>query len=99
MKRDRLGCRHRRLKGKRGELLVAAVTELFLDSAVLINVGDFLARWTRNAVQSTQHRVVPTTHATADRYSLAFFCQPNWHAPVDLGRRDSELVGDVLPMY
>jgi isopenicillin N synthase-like dioxygenase len=68
-----------------------------VDETVLINVGDFLERWTKGALVSTKHRVIATTPiARQPRYSLAMFAQPNWHAPTD--DRSDEMCGDLMPL-
>jgi isopenicillin N synthase-like dioxygenase len=47
---------------------------------LLCNIGDCLMRWTNDEYVSTPHRVrVPTT----ERYSIAFFLDPNPDATVD----------------
>jgi isopenicillin N synthase-like dioxygenase len=47
---------------------------------LLCNIGDCLMRWTNDAYVSTPHRVqIPT----AERYSIAFFLDPNPDAIVD----------------
>ena len=43
--------------------------------AYVVNIGDCLMRWTNDAYVSNPHRVV--NRAQRDRYSVAFFCDPN----------------------
>lgn len=47
--------------------------------AFICNVGDCLMRWTNDVYVSTPHRVAVPAR---DRYSLAFFLDPNPEAPV-----------------
>ncbi len=50
-----------------------------IDGALICNIGDCLMRWTGDVYVSTPHRVVrPAT----DRYSIAFFLDPNPEADV-----------------
>lgn len=49
--------------------------------AFVCNIGDCLMRWTNDIYVSTPHRVVPPTR---DRYSLAFFLDPNPDALVEV---------------
>jgi isopenicillin N synthase-like dioxygenase len=49
--------------------------------AFICNIGDCLMRWTNDIYVSTPHRVVPPAH---DRYSLAFFFDPNPDALVQV---------------
>ena len=42
----------------------------------MVNAGDLLARWSNDAVRSTEHRVVGGA-GKGERYSCAYFCNPN----------------------
>ena len=51
-----------------------------IDGALICNIGDCLMRWTGDIYVSTPHRVIqPAT----DRYSVAFFLDPNPDARVE----------------
>ena len=51
-----------------------------LAGAFVCNIGDCLMRWSNDIYVSTPHRVV--NRAGRERYSLAFFSDPNADAPV-----------------
>jgi isopenicillin N synthase-like dioxygenase len=54
--------------------------------AYIVNHGESMARLTNEVWVSTLHRVVnptPENGGNARRQSIAFFHQPNWHAPVE----------------
>ena len=51
-----------------------------IDGALICNIGDCLMRWTGDIYVSTPHRVI---QPIADRYSIAFFLDPNPDAPVE----------------
>ncbi|MGB3309428.1 MAG: 2-oxoglutarate and iron-dependent oxygenase domain-containing protein [Nodosilinea sp.] len=52
--------------------------------AVLINTGDLTERWSNGVFRSTKHRVsLPQgENLQRDRYSIAFFCEPNADAVI-----------------
>lgn len=52
----------------------------------VVNLGDLMAEWTNDRWRSTMHRVVlPDTESrgSSNRYSMAFFHQPNYDAVVE----------------
>ncbi|MAE16737.1 MAG: 2OG-Fe(II) oxygenase [Deltaproteobacteria bacterium] len=55
-----------------------------IPDTVLVNGGDLLARWTNDVFCSTPHRVVlpQDQKQNQSRYSLVFFCHPNYHAEI-----------------
>jgi len=55
-----------------------------IPGAILINTGDLTQRWSNDVFRSTKHRVALPTGEKAgrDRYSIAFFCQPDAEAEI-----------------
>jgi isopenicillin N synthase-like dioxygenase len=55
-----------------------------IPGAILINTGDLTERWSNEVFRSTKHRVgLPQADkAQRDRYSIAFFCQPDPEAEI-----------------
>lgn len=49
--------------------------------AVNVNTGDLMTHWSNGRYPSTLHRVLPKL-GVEDRYSIAFFCDPDSAAPV-----------------
>lgn len=52
-----------------------------LEDMFVVNLGDMAARWTNDAYQSTKHRVYNQSNSSV-RYSIPFFCNCNFDAPV-----------------
>ncbi|MGF1521741.1 MAG: isopenicillin N synthase family dioxygenase [Leptolyngbyaceae cyanobacterium] len=55
-----------------------------IPGAILVNTGDLMERWSNDVFRSTQHRVALPERAEKmrDRYSIAFFCQPDAEAEI-----------------
>lgn len=50
---------------------------------VVVNIGDLMQRWTNDVLRSTPHRVQPRLNSR-DRYSIAFFCNPDKSAEISV---------------
>jgi isopenicillin N synthase-like dioxygenase len=57
-----------------GEWITAPV----IPETVIINTGDLMQHWTNDLFPSTKHRVVIPPNIQKPRYSIAFFCHPNY---------------------
>ncbi|KAJ9638768.1 hypothetical protein H2199_006628 [Coniosporium tulheliwenetii] len=80
----------------RGGLQVQSPDGTFVDATpildtIVINAGDLLARWSNDLVKSTKHRVVEPPLKPGEevgkkypaRYSVAYFCNPNFNKWID----------------
>jgi isopenicillin N synthase-like dioxygenase len=80
----------------RGGLQVRSPQDTFVDATpipdtIVVNAGDLLARWSNDTIKSTKHRVVepPPSPETErldrypDRYSIAYFCNPNYDTLIE----------------
>ena len=65
--------------GRDGAWLAAAPRP----ETVIVNIGDLMQRWTNDVLRSTLHRVQPRTDGS-DRYSIAFFCDPDDNAEISV---------------
>lgn len=59
-----------------------------IEDTIVVNAGDLLARWSNDTIKSTKHRVMkPPKPAESDvhpaRYSIAYFCNPNFDKFID----------------
>lgn len=52
-----------------------------VEGSVVINIGDYMARWTNDRYRSTRHRVVNRTGA--ERYSIPYFAIPDYDAVIE----------------
>jgi len=65
------------IRARNGEWIEAPV----VPGAFIVNIGDCLMRWTNDIYVSTPHRVV--NRSARERYSIAFFYDPNPDAIVE----------------
>ena len=56
-----------------------------IEDTIVVNAGDLLSRWSNDEIKSTKHRVVQPPPRPGDksdeypaRYSIAYFCNPNF---------------------
>ncbi|KAI0346700.1 thymine dioxygenase [Trametopsis cervina] len=60
-----------------------------VEGGLIVNAGDFLARWSNDIIRSTIHRVrappnsVSKDGMTQERYSIPYFCAPDFNTVVD----------------
>ncbi len=59
-----------------------------IPDTIVVNAGDLLARWSNGTIKSTSHRVVDPPASDAKvlpaRYSVAYFCNPNFDKVIDV---------------
>lgn len=80
----------------RGGLQVQSPNGTFVDATpipdtIVINAGDLLARWSNDMIKSTKHQVVEPPLKPGQevgekypaRYSIAYFCNPNFDKWID----------------
>ncbi|KAF2710016.1 Clavaminate synthase-like protein [Pleomassaria siparia CBS 279.74] len=62
-----------------------------IPDTIVINAGDLLARWSNDTIKSTKHRVIQPPSKPEDveaetyppRYSIAYFCNPNFEKTIE----------------
>jgi len=77
----------------RGGLQVLSPDNTFVNATpipdtIVVNAGDLLARWSNDTIKSTKHRVIqppaqPDEEKYPARYSMAYFCNPNFDRSID----------------
>jgi isopenicillin N synthase-like dioxygenase len=60
-----------------------------IPDTIVVNAADLLQRWSNDIIRSTEHRVVSPPDPPKDgiypaRYSVAYFCNPNWDATINV---------------
>lgn len=68
----------------------------YVESAIIVNSGDLLERWTNGRYRSTWHRVKPKI-GQRERFSIAVFVDPDSATPVSV--LDSCITTDKPAMY
>lgn len=66
-----------------------------LTDTLIVNIGDLLQRWTNGLFRSTPHRVQPCLDGR-DRYSIAFFYDPDDAAEISVAPTCIEAAGGVV---
>lgn len=85
-----------------------------IEGAIVVNAGDLLTRWSNDLIRSTEHRVVEPPATTENvyerqighpaRYSIAYFCHPDFDTWIEAipgtGERKYDAVnsGDYVEM-
>ena len=71
-----------------------------IENTILINAADLLSRWSNDEIKSTKHRVVQPPAKPGDesdtypaRYSIAYFCNPNFDRYIEALPSTWETVG------
>ncbi|OAL49013.1 thymine dioxygenase [Pyrenochaeta sp. DS3sAY3a] len=91
---------------QRGGLQVRSPKGTFVDATpiegtIVVNAGDLLERWANDTIKSTKHRVVEPPPKPEDaekaeyppRYSIAYFCNPNYERMIEAIPGTYESVG------
>ena len=80
------------------KVVLPTLDESATAAGALVNTGALLARWTNDEWKATAHRVVVESaeQANMDRYSLAFFADPDVGSVVDV---PDVLLGDKPKLY
>ncbi|KAF1815102.1 oxidoreductase-like protein [Eremomyces bilateralis CBS 781.70] len=92
----------------RGGLQVQSPNGTFIDAtpvpgSIVVNAGDLLERWANDTIKSTKHRVIePPSEPNEDgkypaRYSIAYFCNPNFDKFIDAIPGTYEQTGKKYP--
>jgi len=75
-----------------------------IEDTIVVNAGDLLSRWSNDQIKSTKHRVVqppPRDDDDSDmvpaRYSIAYFCNPNFDQYIEALPSTWETVGKKYP--
>ena len=71
-----------------------------IPDSIVVNAGDLLSRWSNDEIRSTKHRVIQPPAREGDesdmypaRYSMAYFCNPNFDKYIEALPSTWEKVG------
>jgi isopenicillin N synthase-like dioxygenase len=75
-----------------------------IENTIVVNAADMLSRWSNDSIKSTKHRVIQPPAKEGDesdtypaRYSMAYFCNPNFDTYIEALPSTWETTGKKYP--
>ena len=75
------------------------IRPISIPGSFVVNTGEMLGRYSNDRYIATPHRVI--NRSGADRYSIPYFCNPRWDAPIKplMGKTDDAEAGELYEVY